>query len=102
MIQRRGWVGLVTISALLTLWFLLTTVTGVLSGARFPTPSDFWASLTQISTRGYAGGQLLSHAMHSLKLVLMGFAVAVATGVPLGLWMGWSRKAEAAINPIFL
>jgi taurine transport system permease protein len=102
MIQRRGWVGLVTLSALLTLWFLLTTVTGVLSSARFPTPSDFWASLTQIATRGYAGGQLLSHAMHSLKLVLMGFAVAVATGVPLGLWMGWSRKAEAAINPVFL
>jgi taurine transport system permease protein len=27
--------------------------------------------------------------------------VAVASGVPLGLWMGWSRRAEAAINPVF-
>jgi NitT/TauT family transport system permease protein/taurine transport system permease protein len=32
----------------------------------------------------------------------MGFAVAIVTGVPLGLWMGWSRRAEAFVNPIFL
>jgi NitT/TauT family transport system permease protein/taurine transport system permease protein len=31
----------------------------------------------------------------------MGFTVAVMTGVPLGLWMGWSRRVEALINPIF-
>jgi len=53
-------------------------------------------------TRGYAGGQLITHAWHSLELVAMGFLVAIATGVPLGLWMGWSRRAEAAINPVFL
>ena len=27
--------------------------------------------------------------------------VAVGTGVPLGLLMGWNRKAEALINPVF-
>src|SRR5258708_14901010 len=32
----------------------------------------------------------------------MGLAVAVATGVPLGLAMGWSKRAEALINPAFL
>jgi taurine transport system permease protein len=102
MIGRRGWIGLGTVMALLALWFLLTTLTGLVTGGRFPSPSEFWASLTQISTRGYAGGQLVSHALHSLKLVLMGFTVAIATGVPLGLWMGWNRKVEAAINPVFL
>jgi taurine transport system permease protein len=102
MIGRRGWIGLGTVMALLVLWFLLTTLTGLVTGARFPSPAEFWLSLTQISTRGYAGGQLLSHALHSLKLVVMGFTVAIATGVPLGLWMGWNRKVEAAINPVFL
>jgi NitT/TauT family transport system permease protein/taurine transport system permease protein len=84
------------------LWFLLTSVTGTVSGGRFPSPGEFWVSFRQVAFRGYAGGQLSSHALHSLKLVAMGFAVAVTTGVPLGLWMGWSRRAEAAINPIFL
>jgi NitT/TauT family transport system permease protein/taurine transport system permease protein len=87
---------------LVALWFLLTTVTGTVSGMRFPSPIDFWASLNQIWTRGYAGGHLVSHALHSLKLVVMGFTVAVATGVPLGLWMGWSQRAEAAVGPVFL
>ena len=40
--------------------------------------------------------------MHSLKLVALGFAVAALTGVPLRLLMGWSRRAEALINPVFL
>jgi NitT/TauT family transport system permease protein/taurine transport system permease protein len=99
---RRLWIGLGTVAALVALWFFLTTLTGLVTGARFPSPAEFWASLKQISTRGYAGGVLVAHAMHSLKLVAMGFAVAIMTGVPLGLWMGWSRKAEAAINPVFL
>jgi NitT/TauT family transport system permease protein/taurine transport system permease protein len=102
MVGRRQQIGLTTMAALLTLWFLLTTVSGTVSGARFPSPGDFWDSLRQIWSRGYAGGQLLSHALHSLRLVVMGFVVAVATGVPLGLWMGWSRRAEAVINPVFL
>src|SRR2546423_10332585 len=32
----------------------------------------------------------------------MGFVVAVSTGVPLGLAMGWSRRVEALVNPAFL
>src|SRR5262249_18178753 len=39
---------------------------------------------------------------HSLRLVVLGFLVAVGFGVPLGLLMGWSRRAEAVVNPIFL
>lgn len=102
MVGRRGWIGLSTIAAVLILWWVLTTVTGIVSSARFPSPAEFWASLTQINTRGYAGATLVSHAVHSVKLVVMGFAVAVATGIPLGLWMGWDRRVEALVNPIFL
>jgi NitT/TauT family transport system permease protein/taurine transport system permease protein len=32
----------------------------------------------------------------------MGFLVAIAAGIPLGLLMGWSPRAEALINPVFL
>jgi taurine transport system permease protein len=100
--KRRIQIGIVTITALIALWFTLTSVTGIVSAARFPSPAEFWISLSQVMIKGYAGGQLLTHAVHSLKLVAMGFTVAIMTGVPLGLWMGWSRKAEAAINPVFL
>ena len=61
-----------------------------------------WESLVQIAIDGYANGRLHQHVLHSLQLVAMGFAVAIGVGVPLGLLMGFSRKAEALINPAFL
>jgi taurine transport system permease protein len=99
--QRRGWIGLATLAALVVLWFILSG-NGTVLAARFPSPRDFWSALDQIAVRGYAGAQLTTHAFHSLFLVALGFLVAVATGVPVGLWMGWNRRAEAAINPVFL
>jgi taurine transport system permease protein len=100
--RRRTAIGWATLAALVLLWFGLTKWTGMVSAARFPAPADFWFSFVQITTRGYAGGLLWTHALHSLILVVVGFLVAITTGVPLGLWMGWSRRAEATINPVFL
>src|SRR5580658_9268881 len=100
--RRQTWVGLATLAILVGLWFGLTTWSGAVSSGRFPSPADFWSALIQILTRGYAGGELFTHAAHSVIMVVFGFCVATATGVPLGLWMGWSRRAEAAINPVFL
>jgi NitT/TauT family transport system permease protein/taurine transport system permease protein len=99
---RQTGIGLATFALLVALWFALTSWSGFITGGRFPSPAEFWSAFVQINTRGYAGGQLVAHAFHSVVLVAMGFAVAVTTGVPLGLWMGWSRRAEAAINPVFL
>lgn len=99
---RRAAIGAATLIAIAISWYMLTTVTGWISGGRFPSPAEFWQSLVQINGRGYAGGALVFHAIHSVKLVVLGFVVAILTGIPLGLWMGWSRRAEAFVNPIFL
>jgi taurine transport system permease protein len=101
-LSRRTWLGALTIALVLLAWWLLTTVTGWVSPARFPKPNEVGAALTQITTQGYGNGRLHQHILHSLKLVLMGFSVAVTFGVSLGLLMGHSRKAEALINPTFL
>lgn len=87
---------------MLAAWYVLTTVTGFIDAARFATPAEVWDALRQIAITGYAGAQLHEHIFHSVMLVLMGFIAAVAVGVPLGLAMGWSRSAEALINPAFL
>jgi NitT/TauT family transport system permease protein/taurine transport system permease protein len=99
---RRSLVGISTILLLLLFWYLATTLTGWVNPSRFPRPVEVLSAFTFIQTEGYGNGKLHQHVLHSLKLVAMGFAVAVSVGVPLGLLMGYSRRAEALINPAFL
>jgi taurine transport system permease protein len=95
-------VGVATFAALAVVWYLATSVTHVIPEIYFPTPGEVWDALRQIVVDGYADGRLHQHFLHSSMLVLMGFAAAVAIGVPLGMWMGWSWRAEAFVNPVFL
>jgi taurine transport system permease protein len=102
--QRGGHriaVALASVAVTLVLWYVLTA-TGVINASRFASPKEFWDALVQISVQGYADAKLWQHVLQSCKLVLMGFAVAVGVGVPLGLAMGWSRRFEAFFNPVFL
>ncbi len=82
-------------------WYA-ATATGVISPARFASPREFWAALVQINVQGYADARLWQHVAQSCKLIVMGFLTAVAVGLPLGLAMGWSKRAEAFFNPAFL
>ena len=94
-------VGAATLTVLVALWYAASAAR-VLPPVYFPTPAEVVQAFSQIALTGYADGRLHQHFIHSSWLVLMGFAAAVVTGVPLGMLMGWSRRAEAAINPVFL
>ena len=60
------------------------------------------------SPRGVVGGivdlvrhgVLFKYIVASLFRVTWGFALAVVTAIPLGLAIGWYRRAEMAFNPI--
>jgi taurine transport system permease protein len=99
--NRRLWIGSGTVLILLVAWYLLTSVTQTVGTNRFPGPEDLHLAAQQMIVEGYAGATLLPQIWASTKLVLLGFAVAAGTGVPLGILMGWSRRTEAFINPVF-
>jgi taurine transport system permease protein len=101
-IAQRFLLGIGVMICMVLAWYLATTASGFISPARFPQPHEVWQSFVAIATEGYGNGRLHKHVLHSLQLVAMGFAAAVGVGVPLGLLMGHSRKAEALINPAFL
>jgi NitT/TauT family transport system permease protein len=44
-------------------------------------------------------GQLFEALQLSLLGIVLGFSAAIIVGVPLGIWMGRSRTAEAALEP---
>ena len=94
-------VGAATLAALIVLWYA-ATATQLIPAVYFPKPAEVLQALRQISVQGYADGRLHEHFLHSCWLVLLGFAAAVAIGVPLGMAMGWSRRTEALVNPVFL
>src|SRR6478752_5754581 len=100
--RRQPWVGVATLVVLVGIWYGLTTLTQTIGPGRFPSPAESWDALRQIALTGYADARLHEHVLHSVKLVLLGFAAAVIVGVPLGLAMGWSRSFEAFANPAFL
>ena len=100
--RRPSWVGAVTFVVLAAAWYALTTLTHTIGGGRFPSPGEAWDALRQVTFVGYADARLAEHVLHSVRLVLLGFAAATLVGVPLGLAMGASRAFEAFVNPAFL
>jgi NitT/TauT family transport system permease protein/taurine transport system permease protein len=100
--RRGAWIGVATVAFLGVAWYVLTTVTGTISSGRFPAPIEVWQAAKHNAVQGYADARLHEHVLHSVKLVMYGFAAAIAAGVPLGLVMGFSRRAEALVNPVFL
>ncbi|AHJ64203.1 ABC transporter permease protein [Granulibacter bethesdensis] len=94
----RFLLGMGGLGILLAVWWLFTgPLAGAGSFSRRFTPG---LALTSLIEMGWHG-DLLTHVWLSLKRVLVGLAVALAVGVPLGLAVGGLRVVEAATSPVF-
>lgn len=63
-----------------------------------PSPADVWDAAVEVVTQGYRGTTLWQNAAATLGRLLGGFLLATLLGVPLGLWIGSTRAAHAAID----
>ncbi len=88
-------VSLLSPLVLLGVWELLVR-SGILDARFFPAPSAVLKTLVTLVTSGV----LLSHIGVSLVRIGAGFALGAISGLVLGLLMGVSRLARAAINPL--
>ena len=82
-------------------WQLLV-VTGIIPRVLLATPLEvgelFFVKLTQASPDG---SLLWVHTVVSLGEALLGYFLALAIGIPLGLLMGWFVVAEGLARPLF-
>ena len=76
----------------------LTSAAGLVSRELLPSPVDVWHAAQVILRDGYRGTTLYGNALSTLGRMAGGFGLAVVLGVPLGVWMGRVRVAEAAIG----
>ena len=90
-----GALGLV---GLVAFWWLMTEAltTPDSLAARFA-PAPAFDALVKL----LAGGEIWHHIAVSLKRVLVGLAIAVAIGVPLGLALGWWDSLNRTLSPTF-
>jgi NitT/TauT family transport system permease protein len=86
--------ALIAAAGLVGAWWAIVTLT---RSAIFPTPFQVAAGTVELA----ADGTLWRHIGASLLRVTVGFSLAVAFAVPLGLWMGRVRAAYATLNPLF-
>lgn len=66
------------------------------SGSLLPGPLQVAAAIAELAERGL----LLRYIVASLFRVTWGFLGAALIAIPVGLMIGWYRRAEMAINPL--
>lgn len=87
--------------ALLLLSWHGLSVAGVIPAYKLPSPVGILAGFWELVTRGLPPGHLLPfHALMSLVRVGMGFLLAAAIAVPLGMVLGYSKVMRRLVTPL--
>jgi ABC-type nitrate/sulfonate/bicarbonate transport system permease component len=86
LLARVNWPGFGTIALGFVLWEVLLRA-GLAHYQNLPPPSAIAGGLVEI----IGDGQLLADALHTLRVVLVGWAAAVVIGVAAGLVLGVSK-----------
>ena len=86
------WFG--ALAAVLAIWQVLTAKTGALPLPFFPPPQ----SILEVYTDDVA--RLIESIVHSLLLLLPGYAIGGSTGFLVGVAVGWSKRVSYWGHPV--
>ncbi len=89
----------ISFATIFLVWWAVTDVFGLVSPFVLPSPEDVADALERIS-RGYLGATLWDHFLASLTVMLSGFLLALAIGIPLGVAMAWFRAVDMVVGPL--
>ncbi|MCU0888266.1 MAG: ABC transporter permease [Rubritepida sp.] len=74
---------------------------GLMAANLLPSPLAVLETLVRLWNLPFAGHVYADHLAASVGRFLMGWAIAVAIGIPLGLLMGWYRLLDEIVTPLF-
>jgi NitT/TauT family transport system permease protein len=74
---------------------------GLMPANLLPSPLTVWDTLVRLWHQPFAGHVYAEHLTASIGRFLMGWALAVGIGIPLGLLMGWYRLLDEIVSPLF-
>jgi NitT/TauT family transport system permease protein len=91
--MRKYLIALIIPVLILIIWALLTSF-NIIPAYILPSPADVWNSfLSLVGTN-----VLLIDTIATLTRVITGLIIAAAIAIPLGIIIGWSKKAENLSN----
>lgn len=96
---KRQTLPFASVVLLVVLWQLVAASGNF--GRALPSPGDVARQFGFMLVHPIGRTSLYGHIWASMVRVLSAFLVAVVTGIPLGLFLGWNRKFEAVVKPIF-
>jgi NitT/TauT family transport system permease protein len=95
------WLSALSLAGFLALWWAIVRFE-IISHVLLASPGEVLTTfISKLTNRAPDGATLGAHFKTSLTLALTGYISAVCVGVPLGLIMGWFRKADEIVKPIF-
>lgn len=98
MLLKRVYIGLPVVSVLLLI-LLWLSASG--SGTEFPSPQAVVERYFRIMERPIKGLNIYGHVLASLQRVFIALILAWITGIAFGVLIGWSKKANALLGPMF-
>ncbi|MEQ8154089.1 MAG: ABC transporter permease [Clostridiaceae bacterium] len=94
LLQSIGLGGGVII-ALLVIWEI-SSDSGIIDPMFSSSPSRIFKALITL----FKSGEIIPHIVESSKIFAIGYVMAAAVGVPVGIILGWFKKAGLAFGPI--
>ena len=94
---QRPLLGITSVIGMLLLWELAFTYVIPLDPFFFTKPSLIATAFKE----QLVSGSLWHDLAISSKAFLLGFSMAVIVGIPIGVFMGWRRRAEYTLDPFF-
>lgn len=91
---HKVWPPVLLLAVLVAVWWIVVVQT---QSVIFPTPLQVVTGTLEL----VEDGTLWGHITSSLMRVGIGFFIALALAVPLGLWMGRVKGAYTTLNPVF-
>jgi NitT/TauT family transport system permease protein len=76
-------------------------VTGAMPAQFLPAPWAVIERIVELTQKPFVGFTIQQHLWSSVLRYLLGFGLAAAVGVPLGLLMGWFRWLDRIVSPLF-
>ncbi|WP_461208589.1 ABC transporter permease [Desulfocurvus sp. DL9XJH121] len=102
LLTNRWFLYAVSLVSFFTLWTVLAGSQVLGRGASsLATPLEVARELTRLTQDTLAEMTLWGHAWASVRRVIIGFSIAAAVAVPLGLFMALNRYVNAVVKPLF-